>query len=34
MAVQRGDIYLVKLNPVKGREQAGRRLQTPLTSAR
>ncbi len=25
MAVQRGDIYLVNLNPVKGREQAGHR---------
>ena len=25
MAVQRGDIYFVNLNPVQGREQAGRR---------
>ena len=25
MAIQRGDIYLVNLNPVQGREQAGRR---------
>jgi mRNA interferase MazF len=25
MAIQRGEIYLVDLNPVKGREQAGRR---------
>jgi mRNA interferase MazF len=25
MAVQRGDIYFVDLNPTKGREQAGRR---------
>ncbi len=25
MAVQRGEIYLVNLNPVQGREQAGRR---------
>ena len=25
MPVQRGDIYLVNLNPVQGREQAGRR---------
>jgi mRNA interferase MazF len=25
MAVQRGDIYLVNLNPAQGREQAGRR---------
>ena len=24
MAVERGEIYLVNLNPVKGREQAGR----------
>ena len=25
MAVQRGEIYLVNLNPVQGREQAGHR---------
>ncbi len=25
MAIQRGEIYFVNLNPVKGREQAGRR---------
>ena len=25
MAIERGDIYLVDLNPVQGREQAGRR---------
>ncbi len=25
MAIQRGDIYFVNLNPVQGREQAGRR---------
>lgn len=25
MAIQRGDIYFVELNPVRGREQAGRR---------
>jgi mRNA interferase MazF len=25
MAIQRGEIYLVDLNPVQGREQAGRR---------
>jgi len=25
MAIQRGEIYLVDLNPVEGREQAGRR---------
>ena len=25
MAVQRGEIYLVNLNPTQGREQAGRR---------
>lgn len=25
MAVRRGEIYLVDLNPVQGREQAGRR---------
>ena len=25
MAIQRGEIYLVNLNPVQGREQAGRR---------
>ena len=25
MAIKRGDIYFVNLNPVKGREQAGRR---------
>src|ERR1700689_4337261 len=25
MAIQRGEIYLVNLNPVAGREQAGRR---------
>lgn len=25
MALERGDIYLVNLNPVQGREQAGRR---------
>ena len=25
MAVQRGDIYFVDLNPVQGREQAGHR---------
>jgi mRNA interferase MazF len=25
MAIQRGDIYFVELNPVQGREQAGRR---------
>ena len=25
MAVQRGEIYMVNLNPVQGREQAGRR---------
>jgi mRNA interferase MazF len=25
MAIQRGDIYFVNLNPVKGREQAGQR---------
>lgn len=25
MAIQRGDIYFVNLNPIKGREQAGRR---------
>ena len=25
MAIERGDIYLVDLNPVRGREQAGRR---------
>ena len=25
MAVQRGEMYLVNLNPVQGREQAGRR---------
>jgi mRNA interferase MazF len=25
MAIQRGDIYLVNLNPVAGREQSGRR---------
>lgn len=25
MPIERGDIYLVDLNPVQGREQAGRR---------
>ncbi len=25
MAIQRGEIYFVNLNPVQGREQAGRR---------
>ena len=25
MAIQRGEIYFVNLNPVKGREQAGQR---------
>ena len=25
MPIQRGEIYFVNLNPVKGREQAGRR---------
>jgi mRNA interferase MazF len=25
MAIERGDIYMVNLNPVQGREQAGRR---------
>ena len=25
MAIERGNIYLVDLNPVQGREQAGRR---------
>lgn len=25
MAIQRGDIYFVNLNPVTGREQAGQR---------
>ena len=26
MVIQRGEIYLVNLNPVQGREQAGRRI--------
>ncbi|MBL8799409.1 MAG: type II toxin-antitoxin system PemK/MazF family toxin [Planctomycetia bacterium] len=31
MAIQRGDIYFVDLNPVKGREQAGSRPVVVLT---
>ncbi len=32
MSVQRGDIFLVDLNPVQGREQAGRRPVLVLSS--